>query len=152
MGSGSGAGRGSLESLRRAGRTLFFLVNMLVSLSVSCGPLLVSIVDICVVYSAFTCCTACFSFRADWATYSFRCSLVDIPLLSLGRSLLALCKYCSRHLYLQALSSWVFVIHLFRSFVMVMVEFYCRCLCILRNSEPLLWPLLGCHSCLWDRH
>jgi hypothetical protein len=93
MGSGRGAGRGSLESLRRAGRTVFFLLTMLGSLFVSCGPLLVSILDICVVLSAFTCCTACFSFRADWATYSFRFSLVDIPLLSLGRSLLALGAY-----------------------------------------------------------
>lgn len=89
-----GGGRSSsLESLRRAGRMLFFLVNMLGSLFVSCGPLLVSILDIAIVFSAFTCCSSCFAFRADWATYSFRGSLVDIPLLSLGRSFIALCVY-----------------------------------------------------------
>lgn len=95
MGSGRGAGRGSLETLKRCGRTLFFLVNMVGSLFVSSGPLLVSILDIFVVLSAFTCCRSCFSFRADWATYSFRGSLVDIPLLSVGRSLAALCKLSS---------------------------------------------------------
>ncbi|KAG0617095.1 hypothetical protein M758_5G162900 [Ceratodon purpureus] len=93
MGSGRGAGRGSLESLKRAGRTLFFLLTMIGSLFVSCGPLLVSILDICVLLFAFTCCTSCFSFRADWATYNFRGSLIDIPLLSLGRSLFALGVY-----------------------------------------------------------
>jgi len=93
MGSGKGAGRGSLESIKRCGRTVFFLVNMVGSLFVSSGPLLVSILDIFVVLSAFTCCRSCFSFRADWATYSFRGSLVDIPLLSVGRSLAALCAY-----------------------------------------------------------
>lgn len=89
-----GSGRSSsLETLRRAGRMLFFLVNMLGSLFVSCGPLIVSLLDIAIVFSAYTCCTSCFSFRADWATYSFRGSLVDIPLLSLGRSFAALCAY-----------------------------------------------------------
>lgn len=93
MGAGRGAGRGSLETLKRCGRTLFFLVSMVGSLFVSSGPLLVSILDVFVVLSAFTCCRSCFSFRADWATYSFRSSLVDIPLLSVGRSLAALFAY-----------------------------------------------------------
>lgn len=88
-----GSGRSSLDSLKRTGRTLFFLVSMFGSLLVSSGPILVSILDISIVFSAFTCCSSCFSFRADWATYSFRGSLVDIPLLSLGRSLAALCAY-----------------------------------------------------------
>jgi len=114
MGAGKGAGRSSsLESLRRAGRMLFFLVNMLGSLFVSCGPLLVSILDIAIVFSVFTCCSSCFAFRADWATYSFRGSLVDIPLLSLGRSLIALCKSCVHLLFCNFLQLWRLGFHSF---------------------------------------
>jgi hypothetical protein len=72
---------------------VFFLVNMLGSLFISCGPLLVSILDIGITFGAFTWCSPCSAFRADWATYSFRGSLVDVPLLSLARSLAALCAY-----------------------------------------------------------
>jgi pimeloyl-ACP methyl ester carboxylesterase len=93
MGAGRGAGRGNLESVRRACRTLFFMVIMVGSLFVSSAPLLVCIADICTVFSAFTCCTSCFSFRVDWAIYSFRGSLVDIPLLSIARSLAAFVAY-----------------------------------------------------------
>jgi hypothetical protein len=96
MGAGKGGGRGGgLESVKRACRTLFFMILMLGSLLVSSVPLLVTIADIsipCIVLSTFTCCESCFSFRVDWSSYSFHSSLVDIPLISLVRSLAAICK------------------------------------------------------------
>eukprot|EP00249_Psilotum_nudum_P018569 c26867_g1_i2 orf=988-2307(+) len=91
-----GSGRGSLESLRRASRTLFFMLFMLGSLMVSSAPLLVSVTDIitpCIVLSTFTCCATCFGFKSDWAAYGFRTSLLDIPFLSLVRSLAIFCAY-----------------------------------------------------------
>jgi hypothetical protein len=95
MGAGKGAGRGGLETVKRACRTLFFMILMLASLLVSSVPLLVAIADIaipCTVLSTFTCCESCLSFRIDWSTYSFRSSLVDIPLISVIRSVAAICK------------------------------------------------------------
>lgn len=82
-----------MDSLKRTGRTLFFLINMVGSLIVPSGPILVSILDIGIVLSTFTCCSSCFTFRADLATCGCRGSLVDIPLLSLGRSVAALCAH-----------------------------------------------------------
>jgi len=96
MGAGKGAGRGGLETVKRACRTLFFMILMLASLLVSSVPLLVAIADIaipCAVLSTFTCCESCLSFRIDWSTYSFRSSLVDIPLISVIRSVAAICAY-----------------------------------------------------------
>jgi hypothetical protein len=81
--------------VKRACRTLFFMILMLASLLVSSVPLLVAIADIaipCTVLSTFTCCESCLSFRIDWSTYSFRSSLVDIPLISVIRSVAAICK------------------------------------------------------------
>lgn len=86
-----------MDSLKRTGRTLFFLINMVGSLIVPSGPILVSILDIGIVLSTFTCCSSCFTFRADLATCGCRGSLVDIPLLSLGRSVAALCKLYSEY-------------------------------------------------------
>ncbi|KAH7299016.1 hypothetical protein KP509_25G069600 [Ceratopteris richardii] len=92
-----GAGRGSKsESVKRAFRTVFFMVIMVASLLVSSLPLLVSLVDViapCVLLSTFTCCRSCFKLHHDWETYSFRTSLMDIPLVSLVRSLIIFCVY-----------------------------------------------------------
>ncbi|CAM6004522.1 unnamed protein product, partial [Sphagnum balticum] len=85
-----------METAKRAYRTLFFIIFMLGSLLVSSMPLLVSIADIaipCTLLSTFTCCESCFSFRIDWSSYSFRSSLVDIPFVSLVRSVAAICAY-----------------------------------------------------------
>lgn len=153
MGSGKGAGRGSLESIKRCGRTVFFLVNMVGSLFVSSGPLLVSILDIFVVLSAFTCCRSCFSFRADWATYSFRGSLVDIPLLSVGRSLAALCKllFIPPALYFFAFSRPCRLLISFMTKSHVVFH-HRRCLRCLWHSKPLPWSLLADNYRIRGRH
>lgn len=93
MGSGKGS---SAETIKRAFRTVFFMVIMVISLLVSSAPLLVSIVDVvapCILLSTFACCSSCFTLNHDWAAYSFRTSLMDIPLLSLIRSLAIFCVY-----------------------------------------------------------
>eukprot|EP01018_Ginkgo_biloba_P016281 Gb_19642 [translate_table: standard] len=90
-----GSGRGSLEIVRRAIRTVFFMMIMLGSLLVFSAPVFVAISDIiipCALLSTFTC-TACPSMKNDWTHYSFRSSLVDIPLISMVRSLIILCIY-----------------------------------------------------------
>lgn len=102
MGAGRGGGRGGggMETAKRAYRTLFFIIFMLGSLLISSMPLLVSIADIaipCTLLSTFTCCESCFSFRIDWSSYSFRSSLVDIPFVSLVRSVAVICKFLVPH-------------------------------------------------------
>jgi hypothetical protein len=99
-GRGGGRGRGGVETAKRAYRTLFFIIFMLGSLLISLMPLLVSIADItipCTLLSTFTCCESCFSFRIDWSSYSFRSSLVDIPFVSLVRSVAAIYKCLASH-------------------------------------------------------
>ncbi|KAJ7532107.1 hypothetical protein O6H91_14G072500 [Diphasiastrum complanatum] len=91
-----GYGNTGFESFRRAGRTAYFMAIMLGSLMLSSTPWFVCLGDIllpCALLSTFTCCTSCFSFRIDWSNYGFRSSLVDIPFISLVRSLAAICAY-----------------------------------------------------------
>ncbi|MCO5595234.1 hypothetical protein L7F22_049273 [Adiantum nelumboides] len=92
-----GSGKGSrAEYIRRAFRTVLFMVIMVASLLASSLPLLVSLVDVvapCLLLSFFTCCNSCFKLHHDWAAYSFRTSLMDIPFLSLIRSLAIFCIY-----------------------------------------------------------
>jgi len=90
-----GSGRGSLESFRRGIRTAFFMLFMLGSLLVVSAPVFVAIADIVIplaFLSTFTC-TTCHSLKLDWGSYSFRSSLVDIPLISVVRSLIIVCVY-----------------------------------------------------------
>jgi hypothetical protein len=116
MGAGKGGGRGGgSKSVKRAWRTLFFMILMLGSLLVSSIPLLVTVADISVpwiVLSTFTCCKSCFSSRVDWSSYSFRSSLVDIPLISFVRSLAAISVERERRLGfpLLLISSVVFAL------------------------------------------
>lgn len=89
-----GSGRGN--SVERAAKTAFFMVIMVASFLVSSAPLLVSLVDViapCILLSTFACCSSCFGLKRDWAAYSFRTSMLDIPLLSLLRSFAILCAY-----------------------------------------------------------
>ncbi|MCO5549117.1 hypothetical protein L7F22_002583 [Adiantum nelumboides] len=89
-----GCGKGSkAEAVKRAMKTVFFMMFMLASLLISCVPLLISIVDValpCILLSTFTCCNSCFS---GWAAYNIGTSVADIPLLSLIRSLAIFCVY-----------------------------------------------------------
>lgn len=83
------------ERLRRCLRTVFFMLAMVASLLVQCLPLLVAIGDVlvpCVLVSSFTC-VRCYSFKQHLRRYAFKSSLIDIPLVSVLRSLLITCVY-----------------------------------------------------------
>ncbi|KAL8139414.1 hypothetical protein V2J09_005435 [Rumex salicifolius] len=81
--------------LERAAKTMFFIVVMVASLLVQCLPVLVAIGDVlvpCILISYFTC-LRCHEFKQHLRRYSFKRSLVDIPLVSAIRSLIITCFY-----------------------------------------------------------
>lgn len=88
------AGKGSLETIRRGFRTALFMVTMVASLLVLSAPLLVALGDVSVslaLASTFAC-VRCHGFRGHLDGYSFRSSLMDIPLVSVVRSLIITCS------------------------------------------------------------
>lgn len=88
-------GGGWCGRLERAARTVFFVVVMVASLLVQCLPVLVAVGDVlvpCVLISYFTC-LRCHEFWQHLIRYSFKRSLVDIPLVSAVRSLIIICIY-----------------------------------------------------------
>lgn len=90
-----GSGRGKMERVNRATRTVFVMLIMIGSLVASSAALIVVLADIivpCALLSIFTCCNSCYTLKFDWNTYCFRSSLVDIPLLSLVRSIIIICR------------------------------------------------------------
>ncbi|GMH14275.1 hypothetical protein Nepgr_016116 [Nepenthes gracilis] len=90
-----GVGRGGWENLKRGLRTAFFMVAMVASLLVQCLPVLVAIGDVvvpCTLISSFTC-VKCYGFRAHLRRYAFKSSLIDIPVVSVIRSLIITCVY-----------------------------------------------------------
>ncbi|GAU44483.1 hypothetical protein TSUD_261230 [Trifolium subterraneum] len=83
------------EKVRRCIRTVFFVIALVVSLIVTSLPVVVAVVDILVPFvliSNFTC-VKCYSFKQHFHRYSFKSSLMDIPLVSLLRSFIIICVY-----------------------------------------------------------
>ncbi|CAA2996969.1 Hypothetical predicted protein [Olea europaea subsp. europaea] len=73
-------------------RTVYFLVALLVVMSL---PVMVAIGDVavmCALVSSFTC-VNCYSFREHLQSYGFKSSLTDIPLVSIIRSLIIIYVY-----------------------------------------------------------
>ncbi|WOL15053.1 hypothetical protein Cni_G23834 [Canna indica] len=88
-------GKGCLERIRRGFRTAFFMLAMVASLLVLSTPLLVALGDV-LLSLALTSTFACeryHGFRGHLKGYGFRSSLVDIPLVSIVRSLAITCVY-----------------------------------------------------------
>ncbi|KAL7099776.1 hypothetical protein ACP275_09G106700 [Erythranthe tilingii] len=84
-----------LEKVRRGVRTVYFMVVMVASLLVVSLPLVVAASDVvlpCLLIQSFVC-VKCYSFREHLQRYAFRSSLVDIPLVSIARSLIITCVY-----------------------------------------------------------
>ncbi|XP_020675667.1 uncharacterized protein LOC110094711 [Dendrobium catenatum] len=82
----------------RVAKTLFFITNMLASLLLVCAPpLLVVLVDLLLPYTLLVAvngpASSSPSFSSQLRAFRFRDSLVDLPLVSLTRSLLILCSY-----------------------------------------------------------
>ncbi|KAL8537548.1 hypothetical protein ACS0TY_012610 [Phlomoides rotata] len=84
-----------LEKVRRGIRTVYFMVTMVSSLLVLLLPVVVAIIDAvlpCLLISSFSC-VKCYTFREHLQRYSFKSSLMDIPLVSIIRSLVIICVY-----------------------------------------------------------
>ncbi|KAL0380419.1 UNVERIFIED_CONTAM: hypothetical protein Sangu_0106200 [Sesamum angustifolium] len=83
------------EKVRRSVRTVYFMVAMVSSLVVGSLPVVVAIVDAvlpCLLIPSFTC-VKCYSFREHLERYAFKSSLMDIPLVSIVRSLIITCVF-----------------------------------------------------------
>ncbi|KAL0397083.1 UNVERIFIED_CONTAM: hypothetical protein Scaly_0156700 [Sesamum calycinum] len=83
------------EKVRRSVRTVYFMVAMVSSLVVVSLPVVVAIVDAvlpCLLIPSFTC-VKCYSFREHLERYAFKSSLMDIPLVSIVRSLIITCVF-----------------------------------------------------------
>ncbi|KAI3455364.1 hypothetical protein Pfo_012027 [Paulownia fortunei] len=83
------------EKVRRGVRTVYFMVVMVASLLVVSLPLVVAVSDAvlpCLLIPSFTC-VKCYSFREHLQRYAFKRSLMDIPLVSIVRSLIITCVY-----------------------------------------------------------
>ncbi|KAK8963472.1 hypothetical protein KSP40_PGU004311 [Platanthera guangdongensis] len=82
----------------RAAKTLFFIANMLASLLLACAPpLVVILLDLLLPSSILSAAngpdSSASSFNLQLRSFRFRTSLVDLPLVSITRSLLILCSY-----------------------------------------------------------
>lgn len=89
------SGKGNMERIGRIVRTIFFMLTMVASLLILSAPLLVAIGDVLVtlvLLPNFTC-VRCYSFQHHLHRYGFTTSLMDIPLVSLIRSLVITCVY-----------------------------------------------------------
>ncbi|KAL9309488.1 putative haloalkane dehalogenase [Arabidopsis thaliana] len=81
------------EKARRCLRTMFFVAAMTASLLASSLPVLITVADVvvpCLIVSSITCLT-CHSPAQHFRQYSFKTSLIDVPLVSLLRSLVIIC-------------------------------------------------------------
>ncbi|KAL9238622.1 hypothetical protein vseg_013018 [Gypsophila vaccaria] len=84
-----------METVKRCVRTVFFMVAMTASLLFNCLPVLVAIGDVavpCALIPSFTCGVGIKELLSI-RRYSFESSLVDIPLVSVLRSLVITCVY-----------------------------------------------------------
>ncbi|XP_010479793.1 PREDICTED: uncharacterized protein LOC104758597 [Camelina sativa] len=83
------------EKARRCVRTVFFVAAMMASLLASSLPVLITVADVvvpCLIVSSITCLT-CHSTAEQLRLYSFKSSLIDVPLISFLRSLVIICLY-----------------------------------------------------------
>ncbi|XP_068669604.1 uncharacterized protein [Aristolochia californica] len=81
----------------RGVKTVFFLVSMLFSLLLFSAPVLLVITDAILpsaLMSAFLSPLSIETLGAHLRNYDFRVSIVDIPLISIARSVVIICVYC----------------------------------------------------------
>ncbi|CAF2081159.1 BnaA06g01510D [Brassica napus] len=84
------------EKARRCLRTIFFVAAMTASLLASSLPVLITVADVvipCLIVSSITCLT-CHSTAEHLRQYNFKTSFIDVPLISLLRSLAIICLSC----------------------------------------------------------
>ncbi|XP_020099271.1 uncharacterized protein LOC109717780 isoform X2 [Ananas comosus] len=88
-------GKGAVERVRRGLRTALFMLTMAASLLVASAPVLVAVGDVAVslVLASRLACARCYGVRAHVERYGFKSSLMDVPLVSILRSLIITCVY-----------------------------------------------------------
>ncbi|KAG9455266.1 hypothetical protein H6P81_008170 [Aristolochia fimbriata] len=92
-----GLGKEKPGRLVRGVKTVFFLVTMLLSLLLFSAPVLLVITDAVLpsaLLSAFLSPLSIQTLGAHLRNYDFRVSIVDIPLISIARSVIIICVYC----------------------------------------------------------
>ncbi|KAJ3695236.1 hypothetical protein LUZ60_000613 [Juncus effusus] len=92
------ASKGGVEKLRRGIRTAFFMLTMLASLLMASAPALVAMADVAVSVVLTSRLTGVGhegsrGIRGQIKGYGFRSSLIDIPVVSVVRSLIITCVY-----------------------------------------------------------
>ena len=96
------------QRIIRVIKTIFFLITMLISFLFFCAPVLLAVADT-ILPSALLSASSPFlspqSLSFQFSNYDFRYSLVDIPLISILRSLLIICKFFNSFFYF----SWLFI-------------------------------------------
>ncbi|XP_058105632.1 uncharacterized protein LOC131249081 [Magnolia sinica] len=78
-------------------KTIFFLISMIASLLLFSAPVLLVITDVLLpsaLFSAFFSPLSLQTLSSHLTNYNFRTSIVDIPLLSIVRSVAIICVYC----------------------------------------------------------
>lgn len=91
---GWSGGKGGMEKVSRGLRTVYFMVALVASLVVQSAAVLVAMGDVfvpCILVQSFTC-VRCYSFREHLQRYAFKSSLIDIPFVSIVRSLIIICN------------------------------------------------------------
>ncbi|BAD68190.1 alpha/beta hydrolase-like [Oryza sativa Japonica Group] len=88
-------GKGWVERARRGVKTAWFMVAMVASLLMASAPALVAAGDVAVALwlEVRLGCLRCHGLRGHLERYGFRSSLVDIPLVSIARSVVITCVY-----------------------------------------------------------
>ncbi|CAA7397164.1 unnamed protein product [Spirodela intermedia] len=84
------SGKVNLKTFWRAARTVFFLLSMVTSLLMLSAPLLVALGD---VTTSLVLASRCYGVWEHMEKYTFQSSLMDIPLVSIVRSLIITCVY-----------------------------------------------------------
>lgn len=98
-------GKGNLERIRRGFRTALFMLTMVASLLVLSAPLLLAVGDVFIslVLASRYACATCYGLREHLRKYDFRSSLMDIPVISVVRSLVITCEIFSPILFYGAI-------------------------------------------------
>ena len=129
--------------LIRAIKTIFFLITLLISFLFFSAPVLLAVADTILPSALLSASLSSSPFlspqtlSSHFRNYDFRYSLIDIPLISILRSLLIICKFKS-----DRSPSLVLVVF---AFIELGDDFYytaCRCVQLLRWTEAVAWALL----------
>lgn len=126
-------------------KTLFFLITMVISLLMFSAPILVGIADAVLPSALLSASWSPASLYSNLSSYDFRYSLVDIPLISIVRSAIILCKFqlpgsFSRHHIISDIKvSFPFLVPNFYVILLLIV----RCVQFVRRPESVQGAVPG---------